>query len=234
MRRHDLCGFILGLFLVFTTIQSSMAQVSQDPVRISEIRVDGNRRVAAGTVQSYLPVRVGDLTSPGSLSNALARLYDTNLFQDIKLDMDGSVLIVRVVENPIINRVNIEGNDAISDERLLEIIDVQPRRVYNQKVAIDATRQLIDVYRAGGRFAAVIEPKIIQLDENRVDLVFEVNEGPLIKINSIAFSGNKSFSDQALRQAIASREARWWAFLASNDKYDEGRLDYDVRLLRQF
>ena len=234
MRRHDLCGFILGLFLVFTTIDSSMAQVSQDPVRISEIRIDGNRRVAAGTVQSYLPVRVGDLTSPGSLSNALSRLYDTNLFQDIKLDMDGSVLIVRVVENPIINRVNIEGNDVISDERLLEVIDVQPRRVYNRKVAMDATRQLLDVYRAGGRFAAVIEPKIIQLDENRVDLVFEVNEGPLIKINSIAFSGNKSFSDRALRQAIASRETRWWAFLASNDKYDEGRLDYDVRLLRQF
>ncbi|MDC0992943.1 outer membrane protein assembly factor BamA [Alphaproteobacteria bacterium] len=208
--------------------------MSEDPVRISEIRVDGNRRVAASTVQSYLPVRVGDLTSPGSLSNALARLYDTNLFQDIKLDMDGSVLIVRVVENPIINRVNIEGNDAISDDRLLEAIDVQPRRVFNRKVAIDATRQLIDVYRAGGRFAAVIEPKIIQLDENRVDLVFEVNEGPLIKINSIKFLGNKSFSDQALRAAIASRESRWWAFFASNDKYDEGRLDYDVRLLRQF
>ena len=149
MRHHDLCGFMLGLFIVFTTIQSSMAQVSQDPVRISEIRVDGNRRVAFGTVQSYLPVRVGDLTSPGSLSNALTRLYDTNLFQDIKMDMDGSVLIVRVVENPIINRVNIEGNDAISDDRLLEVIDVQPRRVYNRKVAIDATRQLIDVYRAG-------------------------------------------------------------------------------------
>ncbi|MGB2438521.1 MAG: outer membrane protein assembly factor BamA [Candidatus Puniceispirillaceae bacterium] len=234
MRCRGLCGFLLGLFLVFTTIQSSIAQASQDPVRISEVRVDGNRRVASGTVQSYLPVRVGDLASPGSLSNALARLYDTNLFQDIKLDMDGSVLIIRVVENPIINRVNIEGNDVISDDRLLEIIDIQPRRVYNRKVAIDATRQLIDVYRAGGRFAAVVEPKIIQLDENRVDLVFEVNEGPLIKINSITFSGNKSFSDRTLRQAIASRESRWWAFLASNDKYDEGRLDYDVRLLRQF
>jgi len=80
-----------------------------------------------------LPVRVGDLTTPGSLSNALTRLYDTNLFQDIKMDMDGSVLIVRVVENPIINRVNIEGNDAISDDRLLEVIDVQPRRVITEK-----------------------------------------------------------------------------------------------------
>src|SRR5210317_387982 len=120
MRRHDLCGFILGLFLVFTTIQSSMAQVSQDPVRISEIRVDGNRRVAGGTVQSYLPVRVGDLTSPASLSNSLERLYETNLFKDIKLNLDGSVLLVSVVENPIINRVNIEGNDVLTDERLLE------------------------------------------------------------------------------------------------------------------
>ena len=132
MRRHVLCSFMLGLFLVFTAIQPGTAQVSEDSVRISEIQVDGNRRVAAGTVQSYLPVRVGDLTSPGLLSNALERLYETNLFQDIKLDMDGSVLIVRVVENPIINQVNIEGNDAISDDRLLEIIDVQPRRVYNR------------------------------------------------------------------------------------------------------
>jgi outer membrane protein insertion porin family len=108
MRCHNLCGFILGLFIVLTTVQSGMAQVSQEAVRISEVRVDGNLRVAAGTVQSYLPVRVGDLASPESLSNALARLYDTNLFQDIKLDMDGNVLIVSVVENPIINRVNIE------------------------------------------------------------------------------------------------------------------------------
>ena len=135
---------------------------------------------------------------------------------------------------PIINRVNIEGNDAISDERLLEVINVQQRRVYNRKVAIDATRQLIDVYRAGGRFAAVVEPKIIELDNNRVDLVFEVNEGPLIKIDSISFSGNASFSDRELRQVIASREKRWWAFLSANDKYDEGRLDYDIRLIRQF
>ena len=234
MRRHGLISFILGIFIVFATAQSSTAQVSEDGVRISEIRVDGNRRVAVGTVQSYLPVRVGDLTSPGSLSNALERLYETKLFQDIKLNLDGTVLIVTVVENPIINRVNIEGNDVISDERLLEVIDVQPRRIYNRKLAIDATRQLLDVYRAGGRFAAVIEPKIIQLDENRVDLVFEVNEGPLIKINSISFSGNESFSDRELRQAIASRETRWWAFLSATDKYDEGRLDYDVRLLRQF
>ncbi len=234
MRYNGLFSFIFGLCILLMPVPSSFGQLADEQVRISEIRVEGIRRVAQGTVQTYLPVRVGDITTPSSLSNALERLYETNLFQDIKLNLDGTVLIVSVIENPIINRVNIEGNDVISDERLLEVIDVQPRRVYNRKVAIDATRQLIDVYRAGGRFAAVVEPKIIELDNNRVDLVFEVEEGPLIKIDSILFSGNASFSDRELRQTIASREKRWWAFLTANDKYDEGRLDYDVRLLRQF
>jgi len=205
-----------------------------DQVRITEIKVEGNRRVAEGTVLSYLPVQIGDLVSQGGLSQALERLFATNLFKDLTLDLDGSVLVVNVVENPIINRVNVEGNDAISDERLLEVIDVQPRRVYNRQIALDASSKLLQVYRAGGRFGAVVEPKIIELDENRVDLVFEVDEGPLIKITSVVFSGNENYSDRVLRTAIASREVRWWAFLSSNDKYDEGRLDYDVRLLRQF
>ncbi|MGB2469007.1 MAG: outer membrane protein assembly factor BamA, partial [Candidatus Puniceispirillaceae bacterium] len=107
-------------------------------------------------------------------------------------------------------------------------------RVYDRQLALDAAAKLLDVYRAGGRFGAVVEPKIIELNDNRVDLVFEVDEGPLIKIETIVFSGNKNFSDAALTQAIVSRERRWWAFLTPNDKYDEGRLDYDVRLLRQF
>ena len=234
MRSNGLISFIFSFFVIIVAAHSGFAQLADDQVRISEIRVDGNSRVAKGTVQTYLPVRVGDLTTPSALSNALERLYETNLFQDIKLNLEGTVLVVSVIENPIINRVNIEGNDAISDERLLDVINIQQRRVYNRKVAIDATRQLIDVYRAGGRFAAVVEPKIIELDNSRVNLVFEINEGPLIKIDSISFSGNASFSDRELRQVIASREERWWAFLSANDKYDEGRLDYDTRLLRQF
>lgn len=212
----------------------AQAQTATEQVRISDIKVTGNRRVAEGTVLSYLPVQVGDLVSQGALSQSLERLFATNLFKDLKLDLDGSVLLVTVVENPIVNRVSIEGNDVISDERLLEVIDVQPRRVYDRQLALDAAAKLLNVYRAGGRFGAVVEPKIIELNENRVDLVFEVDEGPLIKIETIVFSGNKNFSDAALTQAIVSRERRWWAFLTPNDKYDEGRLDYDVRLLRQF
>ena len=234
MRNLSIAFIAFCIVSIYYNVMPVQAQATTEQVRISGIKVTGNRRVAEGTVLSYLPVQIGDVVSQGGLSQSLERLYATNLFKDIKLDIDGSVLTVTIVENPIINRVNIEGNDVITDERLLEVIDVQPRRVYNRQVALDAAAKLLDVYRAGGRFAAVVEPKIIELDENRVDLVFEVDEGPLIKINSIVFSGNQNFSDRALSQAIVSREKRWWAFLTPNDKYDEGRLDYDVRLLRQY
>ena len=234
MRILSLALIALWIFSSHYNAIPAQAQTATEQVRISDIKVTGNRRVAEGTVLSYLPVQVGDLVSQGALSQSLERLFATNLFKDLKLDLDGSVLLVTVVENPIVNRVSIEGNDVISDERLLEVIDVQPRRVYDRQLALDAAAKLLNVYRAGGRFGAVVEPKIIELDENRVDLVFEVDEGPLIKIETIVFSGNKNFSDAALTQAIVSRERRWWAFLTPNDKYDEGRLDYDVRLLRQF
>ena len=234
MRKLSIAFIAFCIFSIYYNVMPVHAQATTEQVRITGINVTGNRRVAEGTVLSYLPVQIGDVVSQGGLSQSLERLFATNLFKDIKLDLDGSVLTVTIVENPIINRVNIEGNDVITDERLLEIIDVQPRRIYNRQVALDAAAKLLDVYRASGRFAAVVEPKIIELDENRVDLVFEVDEGPLIKINSIVFSGNQNFSDRALGQAIVSREQRWWAFLTPNDKYDEGRLDYDVRLLRQY
>jgi outer membrane protein insertion porin family len=234
MRKLSIAFIAFCIFSIYYNVMPVQAQATTEQVRITGINVTGNRRVAEGTVLSYLPVQIGDVVSQGGLSQSLERLFATNLFKDIKLDLDGSVLTVTIVENPIINRVNIEGNDVITDERLLEIIDLQPRRIYNRQVALDAAAKLLDVYRASGRFAAVVEPKIIELDENRVDLVFEVDEGPLIKINSIVFSGNQNFSDRALGQAIVSREQRWWAFLTPNDKYDEGRLDYDVRLLRQY
>ena len=234
MRKLLIALLAFCTFSINYKIMPVQAQAATEQVRISEITVSGNRRVAEGTVLSYLPVQIGDVVSRGGLSQSLERLFATNLFKDIKLDLNGSVLTVTIVENPIINRVNIEGNDVISDEKLLEVIDVQPRRIYNRQLALDSARKLLEVYQAGGRFAAAVEPKIIQLDENRIDLVFEVDEGPLIKINSIKFSGNQNFSDRALSQAIVSREKRWWAFLTPNDKFDEGRLDYDARLLRQY
>lgn len=207
---------------------------AQESFKISNIVVEGNQRVSAETVFAYLPVLVGDEITESQFSQLIKTLYNTQLFEDVAIERQGNDIAISVVENPIINRVNIEGNDALSDERLMGELNIQPRRVFTQKVALDATETLLKIYELSGRFAASVEPKIIRLENNRVNLVFEVDEGPLVKIESIRFIGNDNFSDFSLRQVISSRENRWWAFLSSADKYDEGRLNYDTRLLRQF
>ena len=219
---------------VLTVPHDAFAQTTNETVTVSEIAISGNSRVSDSTISAYLPVRVGDAISEDSLDNAIDSLFATKLFNDVTINIEGTRISIAVVENPIVNRVNIEGNDVLDDERLLAELDIQPRRVFTRKVAVDATQKLLEIYRLSGRYAAEITPQVIRLDNNRVDLIFEVDEGPLIKVTSISFIGNETFSDFALRQVISSRQERWWAFLSSVDKYDESRLDYDARLLRQF
>ncbi|MBT5728578.1 MAG: outer membrane protein assembly factor BamA [Alphaproteobacteria bacterium] len=226
--------FVFLFSAVLTVPHDAFAQTTNETVTVSEIAISGNSRVSDSTISAYLPVRVGDAISEDSLDNAIDSLFATKLFNDVTINIEGTRISIAVVENPIVNRVNIEGNDVLDDERLLAELDIQPRRVFTRKVAVDATQKLLEIYRLSGRYAAEITPQVIRLDNNRVDLIFEVDEGPLIKVTSISFIGNETFSDFALRQVISSRQVRWWAFLSSVDKYDESRLDYDARLLRQF
>ena len=226
--------FVFLFSAVLTVPYDAFAQTTNETVTVSEIAISGNSRVSDSTISAYLPVRVGDAISEDSLDNAIDSLFATKLFNDVTINIEGTRISIAVVENPIVNRVNIEGNDVLDDERLLAELDIQPRRVFTRKVAVDATQKLLEIYRLSGRYAAEITPQVIRLDNNRVDLIFEVDEGPLIKVTSISFIGNETFSDFALRQVISSRQVRWWAFLSSVDKYDESRLDYDARLLRQF
>ena len=226
--------FVFLFSAVLTVPHDAFAQTTNETVTVSEIAISGNSRVSDSTISAYLPVRVGDAISEDSLDNAIDSLFATKLFNDVTINIEGTRISIDVVENPIINRVNIEGNDVLDDERLLAELDIQSRRVFTRKVAVDATQKLLEIYRLSGRYAAEITPQVIRLDNNRVDLIFEVDEGPLIKVTSISFIGNETFSDFALRQVISSRQVRWWAFLSSVDKYDESRLDYDARLLRQF
>ena len=223
------------LIVSMLTAGPSLAQSSAtEQFRVDAIEIEGNERVTDGTILAYLPVQVGDDITLTSLDQAIAALFGTKLFSDVSISRDGGTVLITIKENPIINRISIEGNDVLSDERLLEELDIQPRRVYTRDVAIEASKKLLNIYRLSGRFAAEVVPKVIRLENNRIDLIFEVNEGDLIKIESIRFIGNQAFSDYALRQVISSRERRWWAFLSGADKYDPGRLDFDVRLLRQF
>ena len=201
---------------------------------IAAIRIDGTQRIEPATVQSYMQLAPGDPFSADRIDQALKNLYATGLFADVTFRREGSDLVVTVVENPIINRLAFEGNNHINDETLEAEIQLRPRVVYTQtRVQADAKR-ILDIYRRSGRFAATVDPKVIKLEQNRVDLVFEIHEGDVTKVARIDFVGNKVFSDSELRSEIATRESAWYRFLSTVDTYDPDRLTVDRESLRNF
>ena len=222
-----------GMILSAAPFQPAQAQIQSGGV-ISEIRIEGTQRVEPETVKSYLQVSPGDQFDSQRLDQSLKALFATGLFTDVTLRREGDALVVHVVENPVINRVALEGNKKLSDDTLNQELQSKPRTVYTrQKVQADVAR-ILELYRRSGRFAATVDPKIIRLEQNRVDLVFEINEGEFTGIRSISFLGNHKFSSDRLRGVIETKESRWWRFLSSNDTYDPDRLSYDRELLRKF
>lgn len=229
-----------------TAVSAGMAQAQQGPSgaavqvaqmgggTIRDIRVDGAQRIEAATVRSYLSVAPGDPFDPDRIDESLKALYATGLFADVTLDRSGDVLVVKVQENPIINRIAFEGNRRIEDDKLQAEIQLRPRVVYTRTRVQNDVQRIMDIYRRQGRFAVTIEPKIIRLDQNRVDLVFEINEGPRTGVRSITFIGNEHFSDGTLRSEISTKESTWWRFLSSDDSYDPDRITYDRELLRRY
>jgi len=201
---------------------------------IANIRIEGTQRIEPETVLSYMQLAAGDPFSADRVDKALKNLYATGLFADVTFHREGNDLVVVVVENPIINRLAFEGNNHINDETLDAEVQLRPRTVYTQtRVQADAKR-IIDIYRRSGRFAATVEPKVIKLDQNRVDLVFEIHEGDVTKVARIDFVGNKVFSDGDLRSEIATRESAWYRFFSTADTYDPDRLTVDRESLRNF
>ncbi|WP_112062002.1 outer membrane protein assembly factor BamA [Hyphomonas pacifica] len=201
---------------------------------IRSIIVEGNQRIEARTVQSYLLVEPGDPFSPDRIDLSLKTLFATNLFADVSIDRVNDDLLVRVVENPIINRVIFEGNRALDDDKLKEDIQAAPRGIFTAARVQSDVQRILELYRQSGRFAAKVEPQYKPLEQNRVDLIFEITEGPVTGVRAINFIGNKEYSDSRLRSEIVTRQSRFWRFFSSNDNYDPGRLEYDRDLLRQF
>ncbi len=201
---------------------------------IKQVRVEGTQRIEPATVMSYIDVQSGDPFDANNLDRALKNLYATGLFADVSLYQEGSDLIVVVVENPIVNDINFEGNEKLKDDVLLSEIQIRPRTVFTRARVQSDVERLYEVYRLSGRFSASIEPKIIKLDQNRVNLVFEISEGPQTLISRISFIGNEKFDDADLQRVVRSKEDRWWRFFTSDDKYDPDRMAYDRELLRKF
>ncbi|MGE3065498.1 MAG: outer membrane protein assembly factor BamA, partial [Hyphomicrobiaceae bacterium] len=201
---------------------------------VRDIRVAGNKRVEPETVRSYLKFSVGDAYDPGKIDESIKSLFSTGLFADVRIDREGAAVVVTVVENPIINQVAFEGNSEVDNATLQGEVQLKPRSVFTRARAQADTQRILDVYRRQGLFAATVEPKIIELDSNRVNLVFEINEGAATKVKSINFVGNKAFSDSQLRDIISTTQSGLFDFIKGTNVYDPDRMALDRELLRQY
>ena len=208
-------------------------QLAQTSAQVRQIIVAGVQRIEPGTVRTYLLIQEVDDFHPQRIDRSLKSLFATGLFADVSLRRRGDSLIVFVVENPVINRIAFEGNNTIENEILESEVWLRPRVIYTRTKVQNDVKRILSLYRNSGRFAAVIEPKVIQLPQNRVDLVFEIGEGEPTEIRSIRFVGNREFSDRKLRGVVRTTESAWYKFLSSDDAYDPDRLTLDRELLRQ-
>lgn len=202
---------------------------------VNRVDVKGTQRIEASTVASYLGIRPGDDVGPNEIDRGLKSLYATGLFSDISIYTGGDgVLYVELTENPVINEIAFEGNDKLKDADLESEVQSRSRMVFTRTKVQSDVERILELYRLSGRFSAKVEPKIIKLDQNRVNLVFEIDEGPKTRIRKVNFIGNKAYGDDKLRDVIRSKEAAWYRFLSSDDNYDPERLNFDRELLRRY
>jgi outer membrane protein insertion porin family len=208
--------------------------LAQGTAVFSRVDVAGNQRIEADTIRTYAGIEPGQPVTPEQLNLAVRNLFDTGLFEDVDVMPEAGRLLITVKENPTINQIAFEGNDALDDEALNEAIELRPRLAYSVAVAEADAQRIIDAYRAAGRYAASVTPVIIRQPDNRVDLVFEIDEGRVTSIQRINFIGNEVFSDRRLRRVIESNQTNWLSFIFGRTTYDADRLELDRELLRQF
>ena len=201
---------------------------------IKDIQVTGNRRVEPETVRSYMQISPGEAYSGAKADASIKALFATGLFSDVKINQQGSTLIVNVVENPIVNQVAFEGNSEVETATLASEVQTKSRTVFTRARVQADVQRILDVYRRQGRFAATVEPKIIELEQDRINLVFEINEGGATKVKGINFVGNHVFSDSQLRDIISTTQSGWFDFLKGTNIYDPDRMSLDRELLRQY
>lgn len=201
---------------------------------ISVVEVRGNQRIETATILNYAGITPGQPISAGQLNAAYQRVLGSGLFESVDIDTSGGRLVIEVVEFPTINRINVEGNRRLDDDVLTGLLSSRPRRVYSPTIADADARAIADAYRQAGRLAASVTPKIIPRSQNRVDVVFEVEEGGIVEIERIGFVGNRAYSDRRLRQVLASKQAGLFRTIIGSDTFIEDRVQFDRQVLTDF
>jgi outer membrane protein insertion porin family len=215
------------------TVQSTSA-LAQGSGVIRDIRVVGSKRIEPDTVKSYLTFTAGQRYDSYKADESLRALFATGLFQDVRINNEGSVVVISVVENPLINRVAFEGNTEVKSDTLSQEVQLKGRAMYTRARVQADVQRVLDVYRRQGYYATQVDAQVIELDNNRVDLVFEIREGPETKVAGINFIGNQAFSDTELRGIITTTESSFLDFLKPTSIYDPDRFNLDRELLRRY
>ena len=202
---------------------------------IGNIEVEGLKRVEKETVLAYLGINQGDSVTQNKLDTALKNLYTTGLFSDIQMEnKSGGVLLVKLEENPIIGQRAFDGNKKLDDKILEAEVQSTPNSLYSKSKVQQDVLRILEVYKRSGRYSVEVEPKLIERDDNRVDIIFEIDEGPAAKIDKINFFGNTHYSSSDLQEEIMSKESRWYRIFSSSENYDAEKMNYDKELLRRF
>jgi outer membrane protein insertion porin family len=235
MRIKLFCVALLSLVLFFAMpVASPSGWATQAYAQIiAQIKIEGNQRVEEETVLSYLQFSRGDEFDPEKIDESIKVLFQTGLFSDVQMFQRGNTLVIRLEENPLINKVNFEGNSELDDAALAKEVEVRERMIYTKARVQSDTQRVLALYQKSGFYNVRVAPKLIRLPENRVNLVFEVTEGSETTVKTISFEGNEAFSDGGLRDVIGTAEHSWWNFFQKNDTYDPDRLEYDKELLRR-
>ncbi len=220
--------------LKYTLALCALMAFSVQAEELKEIHISGTRRIENATVMSYLGLKKGMDVSDNDWEKASQTLFATGLFSDVKVDFKDGIAEIKVVENPIVHDVFFEDNKALDDDALkTEVLLRSGDTFTKRKLQKDADR-LLEVYKRHGRFAASINPTFRELDQNRVDVIFEINEGEKALVKQINFEGNEAYSDGTLKNKMMTQEKAWYRFLSSTDTYDPDRFNYDQELVRRF
>jgi len=221
-------GVVVGLSASLVTADFAAAQTA------SSIVVEGNRRVESDTIRSYFRLGPGERLDPIKVDAGVKALFATGLFQDVRPTWSGNRLIITVVENSVISRVQFEGNKRVKDEQLTQEVQSKPRGALSRPTVQADVQRIVEIYRRNGRYDVRVEPKIIERPNNRVDLVFEINEGGKTSVKEIDFVGNRAYSNWRLRDVVKTGQSSILSFLKNNDLYDPDRIESDRELLRRF
>jgi len=222
------------LFLIVLSFFITPSVMYSQENIISSIVVEGNQRITTDTIVSISKIEKGNSYSPSQLNSALQLIKKSTYFKTVTISQKNNILKINVIENPTINSINFEGNDILKDENLFELISSKERQTLSASKTEKDADIVATAYADMGRIAATVTPKIVELSDNRVDLIFEVSEGRVTEVEKITFTGNRIFSDFRLKSVIATKQAGIFRRVINSDTYVEGKLEYDMELLQNF